>query len=220
MGAGEAGGCRGHVAPVSPGRSVRGKLGRAGPLRPGARGSPALDPVAAAPGGVTAGLGLAGAQWTWEVSGARVGFLGPAQGLGTRALTAASAPPASSRRLCIEASPILLGRPRQRWHALGRPNRGHRRGASRAPRRHHRAIGQLGPPARCRGFLFLRLCEERTAGIVRPESAAASEAIGSLLPTLSLTAHTVGSRRRGYLVLSNPIPAGRRKGPRGKLKEK
>lgn len=133
------------------------------------RGSRALHPVSAAPGKW---------PWSWDlrvrtVRGVEVGGFerlsrlpGPRAWPGTPAWADAFAPPTRSNPPRIEASPILVGKARQRWHALVRPE-----GISSLRRvllgDNPERSGHSVPPARrCQAFLFLRLCEEGAAAIL------------------------------------------------------
>lgn len=97
--------------------------------------------------------------------------------------SAASAPLTQASPLCVGASPVLVGKPRHRWLALGRPE-GIWRGAARPPPRHHQALWQLA--AYCEEVPRLPLpvpvrgksrCDCREA-----ECRATSQAVDSLVP--------------------------------------
>lgn len=124
VGAGEAVPADGTVTPASPGDRWC-SLGRAGvraaavpasvrlpgsPRRGGSAGAPAAVPgLAGAPrarGGSGMCAAAAPASWAPRMAGSP---------------GAASAPRTQAGRLCVGASPILVGKPRQRWRALGRP---------------------------------------------------------------------------------------------------
>lgn len=144
----------GAVAPGEPGCS-----GTLGPLACGSAWVSGSPPAAAVWGKWPPGWDLRARP----VRAVKVGgfrrprpFSGPRVEAGNPA--AVSAPP-----LCVEASPVLVRKPRQRWRALRRPE-----GIGAVPRGPRRDIAErssdLVPTARrCRGFSFLRLCDEGAA---------------------------------------------------------
>lgn len=122
-----------------------GERGCSGPPSPRARGSPLpLLRRGSGRGAGTCGR-VACAQWKWEVSGGCGRFLGPAQGLGTRAPRLRLRP---GRKPSLRRGAARPGweASRQRWRALRRPE-GTAAVPPGPPRRHHRAIRQLVPAA-------------------------------------------------------------------------
>lgn len=120
VGTGEAGPAEGTVTPISPSDRLcsPGRVGVHRPLCLRVRGSPAPHPEAAPPG-----------HWPlcWDLR-ARSGsgrFQAPAPASWAQRRagnpSAASAPLTQASPLCVGASPILVGKPRQRWRALSRP---------------------------------------------------------------------------------------------------
>lgn len=162
------------------GRGRGGSLGGHGDPRPARRCSPGragLRPTAAPAGARSPASHPAPGQWPsgWDLRARRVravevgGFRRPRRlpGLGAGAGNpgAASAPLTRASPPCVEASPSLLGETQTK---VARPwrTRGHQREASRPPWRHRRRGSSVSTARRCRGFLFLSLCEERAAAIV------------------------------------------------------
>ncbi|KAJ8785477.1 hypothetical protein J1605_007074 [Eschrichtius robustus] len=178
--------CRGTSGPCSPEEGTR--VGAAAPGEPGCSGP--LGPLACVSAWVSGSPSAAAVWGKWppgwglrarpvravEVGGFRRlrPLSGPRVGAGNPA--AVSAPP-----LCVEASPVLVGKPRQRWRALRRPE-----GIGAVPRGPRGDItersGNLVPTARrCRGFSFLRLCEEGAAAESQRNRIAAT-LLGGRLP--------------------------------------
>lgn len=141
------------------------------------------------------GLGQAGAPRARSGSG-RFEAAAPASWArrGAGNLSAASAPWTQASPLCVRASPVLVGKLRQRWRALGRPDsiravpRGPLRGITK------RSGSSVPTARRCPGFLQRRGCEERAAAIVnanpqplRRRSASWFHQEPGLVPTTEVT---------------------------------
>lgn len=143
---------------------------------------------------VVARLGLAGALRARSGSGGGGGGFRrprrlPGLGAGTGNPSAASVPLSQASPPSVEAAPILGGKPRQRWRALGRP-----RGTGVVPR------GPLGDTsdraARCLqggGAEASSSCvrAERAAAIVVNPNLQSLRRRSALIPCFQLTAHTV-----------------------------
>lgn len=148
-----------------------------------------------------------------------MGFPGPAQRPGSRAPGGCFRP---------RQARFATGVARPDWEtetkvARPGPTRGQRRGAARPPRDITGRSGNLVPTARrCQASSSCACAREESLLLspIRMGSHFAGGRLGSRVPCLSLTAHTVWSCRRGSLVLSNPIFVGAQEGTAWHIKRK
>lgn len=206
----------GSIGPLSPKEGTRVGAEEAGPgegmgalPRPAVqcqegRGAPGLcayelgvsgsPPCGCCAGEAAVGLGLAGAPRARSVSG-RFQAAASASWAPRRAgnSSADSGVGASKQfKPSLHRGVAHPGGETQTKVARPRPSQGHRRSAASPLGDIAERSGNSVPPERCPGFLFLRLCGKRAAGlVVNPNQLPLRKRSAVFLPCLSLTAHTV-----------------------------